>query len=132
MRRSRHGVCSASLYAHRISHLFDSSCLSLRFGIWACGSVAICKVWHAAHVHLALPFSPFSACVQEDPSKAAQRNPFVGLICVTLACLSSGFAGVYFEKILKVCASPSDSPSNCLHGCGSTHEHPAPRVADFQ
>jgi hypothetical protein len=40
--------------------------------------------------------------MQEDPSKAAQRNTMTGLICVTLACLSSGFAGVYFEKILKV------------------------------
>lgn len=29
------------------------------------------------------------------------NNQFLGLICVLLACCSSGFAGVYFEKILK-------------------------------
>lgn len=29
------------------------------------------------------------------------QNPTLGIICVLLACMSSGFAGVYFEKILK-------------------------------
>lgn len=29
------------------------------------------------------------------------QNPLLGLTAVALACLSSGFAGVYFEKILK-------------------------------
>jgi UDP-sugar transporter A1/2/3 len=28
-------------------------------------------------------------------------SPIIGLISVLLACFSSGFAGVYFEKILK-------------------------------
>ena len=28
-------------------------------------------------------------------------NPFLGLICVLLACTCSGFAGVFFERILK-------------------------------
>lgn len=28
-------------------------------------------------------------------------SPFVGLVAVLVACCSSGFAGVYFEKILK-------------------------------
>ena len=28
-------------------------------------------------------------------------NQFIGLIAVLSACCSSGFAGVYFEKILK-------------------------------
>jgi UDP-sugar transporter A1/2/3 len=28
-------------------------------------------------------------------------NQMVGLVAVLLACCSSGFAGVYFEKILK-------------------------------
>jgi UDP-sugar transporter A1/2/3 len=29
------------------------------------------------------------------------ENAFIGLIAVSLACLSSGFAGVYFEKLVK-------------------------------
>jgi len=29
------------------------------------------------------------------------QNPVLGLVCVTAACVMSGFAGVYFEKLLK-------------------------------
>nr|XP_054751930.1 UDP-galactose translocator-like [Lytechinus pictus] len=42
-----------------------------------------------------------------DPSKeatdstTAEQSPMKGLIAILLSCLSSGFAGVYFEKILK-------------------------------
>ena len=42
-----------------------------------------------------------------DPSKAAsestttEQSPMKGLIAVIVSCISSGFAGVYFEKILK-------------------------------
>ncbi|KAI8973899.1 nucleotide-sugar transporter-domain-containing protein [Pilobolus umbonatus] len=30
-----------------------------------------------------------------------QQNPFIGLVAVITSCVSSGFAGCYFEKILK-------------------------------
>lgn len=42
-----------------------------------------------------------------DPSKTASettttdQSPMIGLIAVIISCISSGFAGVYFEKILK-------------------------------
>lgn len=32
---------------------------------------------------------------------ATEQNPLVGLVAVIVSCLMSGFAGVYFEKILK-------------------------------
>jgi UDP-sugar transporter A1/2/3 len=48
------------------------------------------------------------ACVQLQPhdakasqAVATQQNPFVGLVAVITSCLMSGFAGVYFENILK-------------------------------
>lgn len=46
------------------------------------------------------------AMVQQDPSSTkpeenVNHNMFLGLITVLLACCCSGFAGVYFEKILK-------------------------------
>ena len=44
------------------------------------------------------------ACVQIPSGTAtssAGGNYFVGLIAVAVACLCSGFAGVYFEKVLK-------------------------------
>ncbi|XP_002741925.3 UDP-galactose translocator-like [Saccoglossus kowalevskii] len=37
----------------------------------------------------------------EIHTKDIEQNPYLGLIAVILSCLSSGFAGVYFEKILK-------------------------------
>jgi solute carrier family 35 (UDP-sugar transporter), member A1/2/3 len=40
----------------------------------------------------------------DDSSKAANKNfneKLVGLLAVLFACFSSGFAGVYFEKLLK-------------------------------
>ncbi|XP_077972001.1 UDP-galactose translocator-like isoform X1 [Styela clava] len=44
--------------------------------------------------------------VQTQTGKApaesdSEQNPFIGLVAVIISCLSSGFAGVYFEKILK-------------------------------
>ena len=43
--------------------------------------------------------------VQQEGNKEASdnsnQNYLVGLIAVVISCLSSGFAGVYFEKILK-------------------------------
>lgn len=37
----------------------------------------------------------------ETTSEEDGKNGFIGLICVLLACCSSGFAGVYMEKIFK-------------------------------
>ena len=46
------------------------------------------------------------AIVQFQPDAKAQKsatdqNPMIGLAAVIVSCLMSGFAGVYFEKILK-------------------------------
>jgi len=48
------------------------------------------------------------ACVQLQPhdakaseNVATEQKPLVGLLAVITSCLMSGFAGVYFEKILK-------------------------------
>lgn len=38
---------------------------------------------------------------KESISDSSDQNYTVGLIAVVVSCLSSGFAGVYFEKILK-------------------------------
>ncbi|CAL8369860.1 unnamed protein product [Lota lota] len=38
---------------------------------------------------------------KESVSDSSNQNYWVGLVAVVISCLSSGFAGVYFEKILK-------------------------------
>ncbi|KAK5879859.1 CMP-sialic acid transporter [Pseudochaenichthys georgianus] len=55
-------------------------------------------------------FSVFMLCggvslVQWKPGEATkvqvEQNPFVGFVAIAIAVLCSGFAGVYFEKVLK-------------------------------
>ncbi|KAM6915171.1 CMP-sialic acid transporter [Xenentodon cancila] len=55
-------------------------------------------------------FSVFMLCagvtlVQWNPAEASkvqiEQNPFVGFLAIAVAVLCSGFAGVYFEKVLK-------------------------------
>lgn len=51
------------------------------------------------------------AAVQIQPKNAVEKsvgiepdthhNPMIGMVAVVVSCLMSGFAGVYFEKILK-------------------------------
>ncbi|KAK6176238.1 hypothetical protein SNE40_014558 [Patella caerulea] len=37
----------------------------------------------------------------KTPTVGVTQNPFTGLVAVIISCVLSGFAGVYFEKILK-------------------------------
>ncbi|KAM4713289.1 CMP-sialic acid transporter [Anableps anableps] len=55
-------------------------------------------------------FSVFMLCggvtlVQWKPAEATkvqiEQNPFIGFVAIAIAVLCSGFAGVYFEKVLK-------------------------------
>ena len=39
--------------------------------------------------------------VSTTPTGPQEQNQFLGLLAVIVSCLSSGFAGVYFEKMLK-------------------------------
>jgi len=42
-----------------------------------------------------------SLTADPEPKHAPNQNPFLGLSAVLASCVTSGFAGVYFEKILK-------------------------------
>ncbi|XP_077972002.1 UDP-galactose translocator-like isoform X2 [Styela clava] len=51
-----------------------------------------------------LPAATYQVQTQTGKAPAesdSEQNPFIGLVAVIISCLSSGFAGVYFEKILK-------------------------------
>ncbi|KAF9112827.1 hypothetical protein BGX27_002706 [Mortierella sp. AM989] len=54
----------------------------------------------AANDSMAESSSHLSGGLGEDESSLGQ-NPFIGLLAVLTSCVSSGFAGCYFEKILK-------------------------------
>lgn len=54
---------------------------------------------------------------QQQPNK---NNAALGLICVLLACLSSGFAGVWFEKVLKAGGASSQTTTANTSSTGST------------
>ncbi|XP_076828748.1 solute carrier family 35 member A3b [Brachyhypopomus gauderio] len=75
--------------------LFSVSMLGMRLGSYQWLSLLILMT---GVVLVQWPLEPTLSPALVDLSAGTQ---FVGLVAVLVACLSSGFAGVYFEKILK-------------------------------
>lgn len=55
----------------------------------------------AGVVFVQLAASDGATAATTSSSSAAAQNPFLGLMAALGACVLSGFAGIYFEKILK-------------------------------
>lgn len=75
------------------------------------------------------------ACVQVPASTGNTSTPttpgdggsyLVGIISVTVACLCSGFAGVYFEKVLKTAPSSNNSATTSTTATTMTAIAPPP------
>ncbi|KAI7898862.1 nucleotide-sugar transporter-domain-containing protein [Cokeromyces recurvatus] len=60
-----------------------------------------------------------------------QQNPLVGLVAVLMCCISSGFAGCYFEKILKSSISSMWVRNIQLALCGALFSFIAMLIGDF-
>uniref|UniRef100_A0A7N4NTV4 Solute carrier family 35 member A3 n=1 Tax=Sarcophilus harrisii TaxID=9305 RepID=A0A7N4NTV4_SARHA len=74
--------------------LFSVSMLSKKLGLYQWLSLVILMA--------GVTFVQWPSDSQESTSKELSAgSQFVGLMAVLIACFSSGFAGVYFEKILK-------------------------------
>uniref|UniRef100_A0A2K5DB13 Solute carrier family 35 member A3 n=1 Tax=Aotus nancymaae TaxID=37293 RepID=A0A2K5DB13_AOTNA len=73
--------------------LFSVSMLSKKLGIYQWLSLVILMTGVA--------FVQWPSDSQLDSKELSAGSQFVGLMAVLTACFSSGFAGVYFEKILK-------------------------------
>lgn len=118
-------LCSVLMLGRALSRLQWGSIalLSLGVGIVQLASSAADAKYHV-HTHAAAPAAPGS--VHDLPAaggpaaaavagarllarhvadavagEPAGMNQLLGLVAVVLACLSSGFSGVYFEKVLK-------------------------------
>jgi len=86
------------------------------------GIVQLCSVMAARSAPTP---DEFVGEIQSDTTQLP--NQFLGLSSVVLACLSSGFASCYFERILKIPSSPTTSTlpmsptssSNSLASCAS-------------
>ncbi|KAF4072646.1 hypothetical protein AMELA_G00265210 [Ameiurus melas] len=75
--------------------LFSVSMLGRRLGLYQWLSLIILMTG------VALVQWPTDSPGSSEKQEPATGSPFVGLVAVLVACCSSGFAGVYFEKILK-------------------------------
>ncbi|KAM3865821.1 solute carrier family 35 member A3b [Diretmus argenteus] len=75
--------------------LFSVSMLGKRLGLYQWLSLLILMAG------VALVQWPTESADGADQKLASTGSQLVGLMAVLVACLSSGFAGVYFEKILK-------------------------------
>ncbi|XP_043377054.1 UDP-N-acetylglucosamine transporter isoform X2 [Chelonia mydas] len=73
--------------------LFSVSMLSKKLGVYQWLSLVILMTGVA--------FVQWPSDSQSTTKELSAGSQFVGLIAVLIACFSSGFAGVYFEKILK-------------------------------
>ncbi|XP_077440955.1 solute carrier family 35 member A3a [Vanacampus margaritifer] len=75
--------------------LFSVSMLGRRLGVYQWLSLLILMAG------VALVQWPSESSVVAETDSASAGSQFVGVMAVLVACCSSGFAGVYFEKILK-------------------------------
>ncbi|TRZ01240.1 hypothetical protein DNTS_014815 [Danionella cerebrum] len=75
--------------------LFSVSMLGRRLGLYQWLSLLILMAG------VALVQWPTDAPAEPQKEQLTAGSQFVGLVAVLVACFSSGFAGVYFEKILK-------------------------------
>ena len=75
-------------------------------GYTQCGCTFTCKLigvlkWNIIIIWLFHFQWPTSDGKTESTDDSASSKKFLGLLAVSVACLSSGFSGVYFEKVLK-------------------------------
>ncbi|XP_008305307.1 solute carrier family 35 member A3a [Cynoglossus semilaevis] len=75
--------------------LFSVSMLGRRLGVYQWLSLLILMAG------VTLVQWPSDTAVEPEKEAVSAGSQFAGLIAVLVACCSSGFAGVYFEKILK-------------------------------
>jgi UDP-sugar transporter A1/2/3 len=55
--------------------------------------------------------------VGEGDAAAVERNQMIGLVAVISSCFTSGFAGVYFEKVLKGSSGGQEKTSVYMRNC---------------
>eukprot|EP00953_Heterococcus_sp_UTEX-ZZ885_P019216 10744-Heterococcus_DN1.PRE.7 len=87
------GVALAELASHAKSATTDTTAVGATAGDTAAALLSAKTADRAVKAALNL--------ASNLHSETATQNPFVGFVCVMLAACTSGFAGVYFELILK-------------------------------
>ncbi|XP_070558452.1 UDP-galactose translocator-like isoform X2 [Ptychodera flava] len=76
------------------------SVIMLRRSLSAVQWISLCILFSGVALVQVQPTDPASQHTEKG-TEHLHQNPLLGLLAVILSCMSSGFAGVYFEKILK-------------------------------
>ena len=83
------------------------------FSVWMLGKQISQYKWTSLlMLTVGVAIVQLSGTSTSKQTASQSQNPFIGLSAVLTACFSSGFAGVYFERILKQAASTGITASN--------------------
>jgi UDP-galactose transporter len=106
------GVAVVQIPSHADNHvlsakdLYDGAAFHSPRSIWELKALG-----NAAAGQLSKRSATYEGIDEDVAAVTPELNASVGLIAVVVACLLSGLAGVYFEKILKDSRSESQTPS---------------------
>lgn len=114
-------MCSVILLNRTLSRQQWAALFVLTFGV---GLVQLFSVTSSSSVQAAAAAASAANSAKSEAGSSLDAlavhhdgapNQALGLAAVVAACMSSGFASVYFERILKVASTPSSSSPNSSH-----------------
>ncbi|BGO95896.1 hypothetical protein JCM10020v2_007623 [Rhodotorula toruloides] len=114
-------MCSVILLNRTLSRQQWAALFILTFGV---GLVQLFSVTSSSSVQAAAAAASAANSAKSEAGSSLDAlavhhdgapNQALGLAAVVAACMSSGFASVYFERILKVASTPSSSSPNSSH-----------------
>lgn len=102
------------------------------FSVWLLGRSLSRTKWLALILLMfGVTLVQMESVTASSPSATEGGQPWIGLVAVLTSCISSGFAGCYFEKILKTSTTSMWIRNIQLALCGALFSFCAMMLSDF-